>query len=164
MPAVPANEHRLCLFAAFLGEDQLLHKTIKCYLSAVWHFHIMMGAPDPKISNMPRLEQVLKSVQAMQELWGQAKLPMTPDIMLKLEEIWSSGKTFNSTLLWAAASLCFFDFLRSGEVMVPSRETFDRGTHLGAEDITVNSQEKPTTLKVRIKAFKTDPYRKGVDI
>jgi len=125
----------------------------------------MTGVPDSEISNMPRLEQVMKSiksVQAKEEHQGQTRLPMTPDIMLKLEKIWCPGKTFNATMLQAAASLCFF--LRLGEVTVPSRETFDRGAHLGAEDITVDSQEKPMTPKVRIKASKTDPYRKGVDI
>ena len=120
----------------------------------------MTGVPDPEISNMPRLEQVIKgikSVQAKEEHRGRTRLPMTPDIMLKLKKIWCPGKTFNSTMLWAAASLCFFGFLRSEEVTMPSRETFDRGAHLGAEDITVGCQEKPTTLKIRIKASKTDP-------
>lgn len=31
-------------------------------------------------------------------------------------------------------------------------------------DFTVDDLDNPTTLKVRIKASKTDPFRKGVDI
>jgi len=87
---------------------------------------------------------------------------MTPDIMLKLKKIWFPGKTFNSTMLWVAVSLCFFDFLRSGEVTVPSRETFDRGTHLGAEDITVNSQEKQISdTEGQNQGVQNRPFSKG---
>ena len=166
-PAVPASEHQLCLFAAFLAQDGLLHRTIKCYLSAVRHLHISRGSPDPGISNMPRLEQVLKgikAVQAKQERKGRTRLPMTPEIMMKLKAVWNPGQMFNATMLWAAASLCFFGFLRSGEITVPSKDSFDRGAHLTADDITVDTYENPTMLKVRIKASKTDPFRKGVDI
>jgi len=49
-----------------LAEDWLLHKTITCYLSAVQHLHIMTGAPDPEISNMPWLKQVLKGIKSVQ--------------------------------------------------------------------------------------------------
>ena len=67
-------------------------------------------------------------------------------------------------MLWAAASLCFFGFLRSGEITVPSDSAYDEGAHLSFEDISVDCIENPQVLKVRIKASKTDPFRMGVDV
>ena len=67
-------------------------------------------------------------------------------------------------MLWAAALLCFFGFLRSGEITVPSDSTFDEGAHLSFKDVAVDSFQEPRLLKVRIKASKTDPFRLGADI
>ncbi len=67
-------------------------------------------------------------------------------------------------MLWAAASLCFFGFFRSGEITVPSETTYDEGAYLNFEDVTVDCLENPQLLKVRIKASKTDPFRMGVEV
>jgi len=40
-----------------------------------------------------------------------------------------------------------------------SKEQFDEGTHLGAEDIAVDYYKAPRILKVRIKVSKIDPER-----
>ncbi len=67
-------------------------------------------------------------------------------------------------MLWVAACLGFFGFLRSGEMTVPSDAAFDPDTHLTPKDVSVDCPRKPTTMKVTIKASKTDPFRRGVDI
>ena len=67
-------------------------------------------------------------------------------------------------MLWAAASLCFFAFLRSGEITVPADGAYDEGAHLSFDDVAVDDLKKPSTLKVRIKTSKTDPFRVGVDV
>ena len=67
-------------------------------------------------------------------------------------------------MLWAAASLCFFGFLWAGEICVPSDNSYDEGAHLNFNDVSVDSMEKPSSLRIRIKASKTDPFRQGVDI
>ena len=41
---------------------------------------------------------------------------------------------------------------------------FDPATHLTFDDIIVDDITNPTLLKLRLKASKTDPFRKGVDI
>ncbi len=55
-------------------------------------------------------------------------------------------------MLWAAATLCFFGFMRSGELTVPSDSAFDPAIHLTMEDITVNDIAKPSMLKLLLKA------------
>ena len=48
--------------------------------------------------------------------------------------------------------------------MVPSELAYDEGQHLNFADVAVNNSSRPRILKVRIKASKTDPFRKGIDI
>jgi len=62
-------------------------------------------------------------------------------------------------MLWAASLLCFFGFLRSGELTVPTDSGLDDGVHLTFNDISVDCTEKPQVNCVRIKASKTDPFR-----
>ena len=45
-----------------------------------------------------------------------------------------------------------------------SDSSFDPGANLCYTDIAIDDPEKPSVLKVRIKASKTDPFRKGVDV
>ena len=41
---------------------------------------------------------------------------------------------------------------------------FDPATHIMFEDINVDDTTNPTLLKLRLKASKTDPFRKGIDV
>ncbi len=45
-----------------------------------------------------------------------------------------------------------------------SDASFDPATHFTFKDITVDDPSNPSLLKLRLKASKTDPFRKGVDI
>ena len=67
-------------------------------------------------------------------------------------------------MVWAASLLCFFGFLRSGEITIPSLHSYDPSVHLNYKDISVDDPSNPSIIKVHIKASKTDPFRKGVDI
>ena len=60
--------------------------------------------------------------------------------------------------------MCFCGFLRSGEVVVPSQAGYDPAFHLSYGDVMVDNTRAPTFLEVRIKASKTDPFRKGVSV
>lgn len=164
---LPASEHLLCRFASSLANEKLCHNTIKCYLAAVRHLHIAEGYGDPLISRMARLEQVLKGVKSTQAkgIRKKVRLPITPELLLKLKGVWSrEGSDRDGGMLWAAASLCFFAFLRSGEISVPSNSAYDAGAHLSFNDVATDSLESPQILKIRLKASKTDPFRVGVDV
>ena len=49
-------------------------------------------------------------------------------------------------MLWAAACLCFFGFLRSGEVVIPSDSGFDASVHLAFGDVVLDDLLNPSLL------------------
>ena len=53
---------------------------------------------------------------------------------------------------------------RSGELTVPEGTRFDDATHLTLGDLAVDRREYPSILQVCLKASKTDPFRRGVDV
>lgn len=52
-------------------------------------------------------------------------------------------------------------FLRSAEFTVPNLASFSLAIHLGVADLAFDSYSSPSWLRLRIKASKTDPFRKG---
>lgn len=116
---------------------------------------------------MARLEQVLKGVKRVQSKGPRRaeRLPITPSILAKLKEVWTKkGASANGCMLWAAASMCFFGFMRSGEITIPSAQAYDVGAHLAFSDVAVDSTSNPSILRIHLKASKTDPFRTGIDI
>ena len=93
------------------------------------------------------------------------RLPITPVILGKLRVAWEKTRhDYNSIMLWAACTTCFFVFLRSVEITAPTTRTFDPTYILTLEDISVDNPCQPGPVSVHIKASKTDPFRKGVNI
>jgi hypothetical protein len=116
---------------------------------------------------MARLEQVLKGIKMVQSKGpkNRERLPITPNHLSILKEIWSSRLSkFDGQMLFAAASLCFFGFMRSGELTIPSASSYDEGAHLSFNDVAVDCMHNPRLLRVRLKASKTDPFRVGVNV
>ena len=162
----PATEWVLSFFVALLYREGLSGGTVKSYLSAVRHMHISMGLGDPHISSMPQLEYVVKGMK--KKTAGRAarvRRPITPQILRQMKQVWQLlPDRHNSAMLWAAVCMCFFGFLRSGEVVVPSDSDYDSSTHLSFGDVRVDSVDFPQYVEVRIKASKTDPFRQGVSV
>ena len=165
---LPASEHQLCQFVAALAKEGLSHSTLKGYLSGVRHLHLENHYKNPNINTMARLEQVMKGIKALQakaKVTNLPRLPMTPELLARIKQVWTKvPHNPDNRMLWAAALLGFFGFLRAGELTVPSDTTYDEGAHLSFSDVAVDSFENPQVMKVRIKASKTDPFRMGVDI
>ena len=163
----PLSENVACLYVAFLAEQNLSHGTIKSYLSAIRRGQIVRGLGDPFVASWPLLESTLKGVKRQQAkkspTQSQPRLPVTPQILGHLRDIWDRDKhNPDHIMLWAACCMCFFGFLRSGEITVPSLSTYDPGAHLSAGDVRVDKATDPDMVRVHIKASKTDPFRKGV--
>ena len=165
---LPLIEHQLCQFVSYLANDGLSHVSIKGYLAALRHLQISNGLPDPAISAMPKLEGVVKGIKVTQARVTpnmHKRLPITPDILLKVCQAWESeGPSHDQVMLWAATTLFFFGFMRSGEITVPADNAFDPGTHITFEDLSVDNTANPQFVKLRLKSSKTDPFRRGVDI
>ena len=51
---------------SYLAEDGISHASVKCYLSALRRMQIAQCFPDSLISNMPKLEAVVKGIKAQQ--------------------------------------------------------------------------------------------------
>ena len=145
------------------------HQSIKCYLSAARHLQIMSGQGDPFREKMPLLEYVLRGIKSEQvkrfPTAQRVRLPITPDVLVRIRQVWERHcKDPDNIMLWAACTTCFFGFLRSGEITVPSLRDFDPGAHLCVGDVTLDSRSAPQIAQLNIKASKTDPFRHGVSI
>ncbi len=165
---LPVSEHQLCQFAAHSAGRSLTHSTTKGYLAAILHMQIAAGLPDPGMSNMPKLEGVIKGIKttrARTMTTSRTRLPITPPILRSLGAVWEAqGLSHDTIMLWAAVTLCFFGFMRSGELTVPSDQAFDPSTHLTVGDVTVDDGANPSMLKLHLKTSKTDPFRRGVAV
>ena len=161
----PASERLLCLFVSFLFNEKLSYQTVKGYLAAVRQAQIATGLGDPRIASMPQLEYVIKGLRRLGNRRQTTRLPITPSLLLLLRAAWERlPSKFDAIMLWAAACMCFFGFLRSGEVVVPSDSSFDQQVHLAFGDVRVNDVSAPSFLVVTLKASKTDPFRLGVSV
>ena len=162
------SECGLCAFVAHLADEQLKHRTVKTYLSGLRYHQIKAGFPDPFQGAMPRLAYVLRGVKSDEAKRGggsRERLPITPSILRKLREVWSpSGTERDTKLIWAACCLCFFAFLRAGELTVPSDSTYDPAVHLSLSDVATDAPLNPSALRITVKQSKTDPFRRGVDL
>ena len=145
-------------------KEKPLGSTVKSYLAAVRHTQIALGLGDPHMGEMPQLEYVVKGVKKMPtDRSTRTRPPITLEILCRLKSVWQNWPNCrDASMLWAAATMCFFGFLRAGEVVVPSESGFDPSSHLAYGDVQADNLSTPQFLEVRIKASKTDPFCHGV--
>ena len=162
----PMTESVLTYFVAFLYKEGLTAGTVKSYLSAARHTQISLGLGDPNMPGMPQLEFVIKGLKKKTASGQrQTRLPITPKILRALKKVWENDTDKEkAVMLWEAVCMCFFGFLRSGEIVVPKDSEYDETVHLSYGDVRVDSTVNPQHLEVEIKASKTDPFRKGVTV
>ena len=151
------------MFVAQLAESGLAYGTVKCYLSAVRHLYISKGEGDPFAKSLPKLDYVLKGVKRQKGVQpSRPRLPITPAILRAMRSYWSPQvDNFNVSMFWDACCVGFFGFLRAGEFTVASAATYDPAVHLSVEDVSVDSREAPSRVRLIIKQSKTDPFRTG---
>ena len=166
LPHLPLNESTLSLFVAHLAVSGLKPQSITSYLSGLRHYQIAAGLSDPfTAGSFPRLQYVVKGIRRETGSQSKQRLPISPSILKGLLSIWSRRSLrHNSIMLWAACTLAFFGFFRSGEITVRSDREFDPTVYLTTEDVRVDSHNSPTMLCVRLKRSKTDPFRIGVKV
>ena len=167
-PLIPASELLLCRFIVSLAIKDLSHNSIKVYLAAVRQLHIQRGKPPPHTGDMPRLQQILRGIkisQASTPKAHQERLPMQPDMLRSIKRAWEQGPIDeDKQMLWAAFTMAFFGFMRSGELCARSLTDCDTATTLTPQDVSVDSLANPQLIRIRLRSSKTDPFRKGTDI
>lgn len=137
--------------------------TVKKYLSAVRYAQISLSLGDTEMSKMPQLEYVVRGLKRSTTTAKHTRLPITPDILHRLKGVWLTWQNQrDASMLWAAVTMCFCGFLRSGEVVVPSQMGYDPSSHLSFGDVRVDSTTTPQCIEIRIKSSKTDPFWMGV--
>ena len=119
-------------------------------------------------SGWPRLEYVLTGIKRGDSRSGTPArkwLPITIDVLHRLKDIWlSTPQVPDNIMLWAAACVGFFVFLRVGEFTMSAPQAYDPDVHLNLSDLALDSQIKPSVVQLRIKQSKTDPFRQGINI
>ena len=168
-PPYPLQEVTLCRYVTYLAQQGLKHRTIKAYLSGIRCLQIQKALGNPLVNgSMSRLEYVLmgiKRAQAHSGIQACTRLPITIDIMYKLNDVWiTSPQQPELVTVWAAVCTGLLGFLRAGEFTVPSLESHDAGVHLSLSDIALDSHSDPSMVQLRIKQSKTDPFWQGVEI
>ena len=161
-------EDTLSAFVASLAKEGVSHTSLRVYLSALRHHQIEKGQGDPGISRMVRLEYIMKGIKkdgAHSANSRKERQPITPALLMKLFTVWEGRHDLrNSKMLWAAACLAFFAFLRVGEFTAPGISQFDIDVHLSVSDVSVNNTHSPSMIFIRLKQSKTDQLRKGVTV
>ena len=159
------SEHTLMRFVSYVYREGVKARTIKSYLATVHHAQILLRPGDPKICDMPQLEYVIRGIKKCTGQLTHTRLPITPGLMRSLRKHWIANNIeWDFVMLWATACMCFFGFMRTGEIVVPSDSGFDHSVHMAFGDVRVDSRLTPIYLVVNLKASKTDPFRQGVQI
>ncbi len=133
MSPIPTGQSLLCRYVPCLANAGLAHSTIKSCLAAVRLMQIENGRKDSGICDMAKLVLVLRGVKMTQAATKKVapRQPITVELLRIMKEVWSvQGVGWDQKMLWAAASLCFCRFLRSGEITIPSDGASEETRHL----------------------------------
>ena len=135
---LPGIKHTINLFAAYLSQT-LQAKTIKVYLAAVSHLHLIHGFSSP-VHNNPTLNLAIQGIQCSQ---GPAhlrpkRLPLTIGMLEQLLRLLEADplRRHDKLMLKAALTFGFFGFLRVSEYTLTNRDRFDPTLHPTKNDIT----------------------------
>ena len=165
---LPVNQQTLCYYVAYLAKLNLSPATIKVYLSALRHYHIANDVPEPDRAKMQKLKIVsngITRVSAVKTRETHTRLPITPDILRQIYRLWQPSRhEYETILMWAVSTLCFFGFFRMGELTIPNDTAYDYSLHLSPGDIATDSHTNPTMLQVHLKSSKTDRDCKGTTV
>lgn len=106
---------------------------------------------------------MIRGIKRSQGSTTSQRLPVTDSLMLNIFNALDLS-LFDHTMFWAACTLAYFGLLRSAEFTVSSIAKFDPSLHLQVSDLAFDNLDRPSCLRVWIKASKTDPFRKGCHI
>ena len=164
LPLLPTTKNILIYFAVFLART-VNSDTIKVYLAAVRHMHLVNGYDLP-IAKFQHLHHILPGIKRIKEASTRTRLPITLDHLKLFHRILHSraSPTHDEIMIWAAITTAFFVFLRIGEMTCSG--LFNSSTHLSRSDVSFHDKtnDHEAFLNLRIKASKTDPFPSSTTI
>ena len=146
--AVPVNHIVLCRYTAFLAR-RLTVSSIKKYLNIVRIMHLELGFSNPLKENW-FVDSVIKGISRDKGLSVKRKLPITPNILLKIKSLLNLNVPVDA-MFWAACLVAFFGFFRKSNLFPPNKKSFDESKHLCRSDFSLH----PWGIMLKIKWSKT---------
>ena len=105
----PASEEVLLRFIASLGMQKISHKTIKVYLLAIRHHHVVSGLSFCGYSS--RMYLVIQGVKRCNGAPQNSRLPITADVLRAFRRaLQKDAHFFENEMLWAACNVGFSVF------------------------------------------------------
>jgi integrase len=156
------EEHVLVGFVSWLAGyprstrgEGLAPSTIRGYLSAIRSAYVSIGRPNP-LEDTPFLEKVLRGIKRLKTNPTRPRLPVTTQLLGMILRILDL-RIDDHLVFWSIATLGVLGVMRLGEVL---------GNNKGAEPLLRSDLHfiSDTHVQVKLRASKTDPFRKGVDI
>ena len=147
---VPVTNQILARYIAYLAK-KLKFSSLCQYLNIVRILHLEQGLPNPLKDNF-HINLTLKGVKRALGNPVHQKLPITPDILLKIKPHLNLSHP-EDALFWAAALAAFFGMLRRSNLL--HNPPFDSNKHLRRCDIRLF----PWGLALRIRWSKTIQFQ-----
>ena len=155
-----ARENILSRFVAHLYKGGFKAGTIKSYLAAVPHAQIALGLENlHAYGEHDPIRVCVEGVKRLTNKPAQARFSIILELLGQLCQAWLAELKDDAWMLWAAVTMCFFGFLCTGEVVIPTVSSIDPSVHLTVANVSMDGHSFPVYLAVRIKASKTDPFR-----
>ncbi|CAK5284821.1 unnamed protein product [Mycena citricolor] len=160
----PASLPALMSWVSISLAGRVQPKTIKQYLSHVRSFHVDADMPFT-VCESPILQRLIRGVKRFHgECDWKPVQPITLPILTAMLSELRPGDTPGHTTLYAAFSLAYAGFLRSGEITAGSGSS-SASLNLRRSNVEfLPSFDECTHVNLTLPASKTDPFRKGVTI
>ena len=103
-------------------------------------------------------------VRALKGPPSRPRLPITVAVMDRIRAYLVQSDHLHKDVVWAICCTAFFGFFRLGELLPESRAQITPAVSLMWGDVAVDSRERPTMVRVRLKRSKCDQFGAGADI
>ena len=155
----PADSHTLQLFVGFLARS-VSYKTIKVYLAAVRHAHLIKGLSEPPADHL--LHYALRGIRRTHGDSKRTRLPITLPILKRLKRQLHNTHLplLDKRMLWAAFCTAFYGFLRASEFTSQPSRTPNPNQTLLRSDV----RQQGLSFELTLKSSKTDPFHRGCTI
>ena len=132
LPLFPISTSSFVRYIAYLAQ-RLQYSSITKYLNIIRLLCLEGGLPNP-LPSWP-VTSVLKGVRRVKGDARNFKLPITPDILLKIRPYLNLCQPLDITL-WASYLTAFFSLLRISNLLPCSVKDFDATKHLCRGDLS----------------------------